>query len=206
MIAFKAIFLSCLLLLPSVSCSEPSHRIILSDWIRYTYYESTHHTCKMDESRGLEYADSIIKWTEYFDLDEDRFISQLTWESGFVNNIRDRKLKFESWSYGISGIQVETAVRSAARLHLDQKPTGRDLILDFDLNIRLGAEQMRFLLDKRAKGDQRIAESSYNAGYNGYKLGRGLKYPFDIDWVLKKWKEYENGRTTRRGSGGEKVN
>jgi len=145
----------------------------------------------MDMARSLDYADSIIHWCAEYHLNESRFIALVNWESGFVNNIRDRKLPFNSWSYGLTGIQLETAKRALKRLRIERSITGRDLVLDFDLNVRLGAEQMRFLLDHRCHKHQRQAEMSYNAGYNGMLKGRGQHYPIDIDWCTKQWIQFQ---------------
>lgn len=133
----------------------------------------------------MDYAYWIQLVASIEELDPERFLAQGTWESDGVNNIRDRNLPFKSWSYGIFGVQEATAKMYFGKI------TGRDLILDYHLNILIAGIHMRWLMDNRTHGNLRIAEMAYNAGYNGVLAGKGKTYPASIDAVLRDYKKFK---------------
>ena len=154
-------------------------------WVQIQYYSAYHGNSKLDRQRALDYVKAIKAACFLNDLDQERYFAQVAWESSFVNGIRDRKLAFHSWSYGLSGIQIETAFRL-----IHSRITGRDLIMDFELNLILGARQMRHLIDK-AGGDLHKAEMAYNAGWNGMIRGGGKTYPSSLDATERKWEKFK---------------
>lgn len=157
-----------------------------ADWIQAQYASAFKGTWKLDRDRALEYAETIQRAAQINGIDPERYMAQLAWESAFVNNIRDRKLPFHSWSYGICGIQVETANQLYPHL------TGRELIEHYDLNIYLGAMQMKRLIT--LTGDETKAEMAYNAGLRGMYKGQGKTYPGSITTTLGKWLKFKSRR------------
>lgn len=155
-----------------------------ASWIQLRYFEASKGTAKLDRVRAIEYACCIKGYSDAFGLDEERRLVQFAWESDFVNNIRDRDLPTHSWSYGISGMQEDTAVL------YDKTMTGRRLIMEYRLNIYLACKHMRQLIDK-AQGESRIAEMAYNAGWNGMIAGRGDDYPASLDTTFNKWQKFK---------------
>jgi soluble lytic murein transglycosylase-like protein len=153
-----------------------------ADWIQSEYAKAFKGTWKLDRDRSLDYAETIQKAALLNGLDPERYLAQVAWESNFKNNIRDRKLPFHSWSYGLCGIQVDTARQFFPAIH------GRDLIENYALNIYLGAMQMRRLIDQT--GDLQKAEMAYNAGLNGMLKGGGRTYPGSISATLLKYESF----------------
>lgn len=177
--------LSCLIFFPCHSEELDSFKA--ASWIQSQYYSAFKGTAKLDRARALEYVHSIQIACFLYDLDDERYFAQIAWESSFVNNIRDRKLAFHSWSYGLCGIQRDTAVLYVPKIE------GRELIMNYQLNILLGAKHMRHLINM-ADGDVRKAEMAYNCGWNGMLEGKGRTYPMDLDTTVKKWKKFERGQ------------
>src|SRR5258708_5275220 len=134
------------------------------------YFSAFKGTRKLDRDRAIDYVVQIKVSAPAYGLDEERYFAQVDWESAFVNNIKDRDLSMRCWSYGLSGIQLGTAAFYAKGV------SGRQLVIDYNLNLILGARHMRHLIDK-ARGDTRSAEVAYNAGWNGMLQGRGATYP-----------------------------
>jgi soluble lytic murein transglycosylase-like protein len=155
-----------------------------ADWIQHEYASAFKGSWRLDRSRALEYAKFIRIAAQMNDIDPKRYLAQIAWESAFLNNIRDRKLPFHSWSYGLCGIQVETARQFYPKI------AGRDLVENYDLNIMLGACQMRRLLN--LTGNLQNAERAYNCGYAGMRHGQGRTYPGSITTTEKKWKKFES--------------
>jgi hypothetical protein len=181
------LLLSLLFFTPSLSFSGEFDIQQAASWIQLRYFQAMKGKSELDRSRALDYAYCIKGYADAFGEDEERRLVQFGWESDFVNIIRDRKLPFHSWSYGIPGMQVDTAIL------YDKTITGRQLILDYRLNIFIACKHMKQLIDK-AKGDTRLAEMAYNAGWNGMMAGRGVTYPQDLDTTFKKWIKFKESQ------------
>lgn len=171
---------------PSLADDLDQHKA--ATWIQYRYFKACKGKCKLDRSRAEDYAYWIQLAATIERLDPERFLNQGVWESDGVNNIRDRDLPFKSWSYGIYGVQVDTAKMYFGKM------TGRDLILDYRINILVAALHVRWLMDNRTNEDERKAEMAYNAGYNGVLQGKGTTYPGSIDTTLRLYKAFKESQ------------
>jgi hypothetical protein len=124
-----------------------------------------------------------------YDLNFDRELARIAQESNFVNGIRDMNLPPRKWAFGLCNIWYSEAQEEALILGVTRKFTAHELITDPKLNIQLGLGEMARLI-VHYDGDVRKAEIEFNAGRKGVKLGRGKKYPYQVDEAEAKWLKF----------------
>ncbi len=122
----------------------------------------------------LDHLDSVLRWSEEYDLDPLFVYAVMREESWFDSGA-------VSWvgARGLLQIMPSTGRDLARRVGL--RPFDRNDLFDPDVNIRLGTFYLRSLLNELDK-EPALALSAYNAGKgNALRWRKSLDGDFDVD-------------------------
>jgi hypothetical protein len=161
---------------------------IEADYAQYIYATSNKGQT-LQRSRAIDIAEKVDFYCGVYDQEPDWLLPQFGYESAFLNCIRDRNLKFKSWSYGYTGIQIDTAKDLVKYLGLPYDINGRDLIANFDMNIELGVAQMANLYKHNYSFKRAIM--AYNVGQRGMEKGNGKGYYKHIKEAHDFWMKFK---------------
>jgi soluble lytic murein transglycosylase len=104
----------------------------------------------------IPFQEALVKAGEEFDVDPHYLAAMIREESRFNASV-------VSWAgaYGLMQVMPDTGKRIAPKIGI--KGFDKDMLLDPEVNIRMGAWYIRFLLDEFG-GDFSLVSGAYNAG------------------------------------------
>ncbi|MBT3266817.1 transglycosylase SLT domain-containing protein [Candidatus Poribacteria bacterium] len=104
----------------------------------------------------IPFEESLVKAGEEFGVDPHYLAAMIREESRFNASV-------VSWAgaYGLMQVMPDTGKRIAPRIGIEE--FDKDMLLDPEVNIRMGAWYIRFLLDEFG-GDFSLVSGAYNAG------------------------------------------
>ena len=105
-----------------------------------------------------EFSESVSKYSEMYDVDENLVYALIKAESNFNQNAKSSK-----GAIGLMQLMEETAKDVANRIDLETNQNEiSDMLFDSDFNINLGTKYLSILLDRYQNIELSVA--AYNAG------------------------------------------